>query len=180
MLFDFPGYEDRFQITSDGRVRSKSRAVNSPAAGGMRIIKGKWRSIANVKGYAAVQATIDGTRKTLYVHRAIAELFVPNPDSKPHVNHIDGNKSNNDPANLEWCTHQENMSHAFATGLTPLPATGKGESSPSAKLTDEKVREVKRRLAIGDTHREIARDLSVSSGTIGFISAGKTWSHITI
>lgn len=54
-----------------------------------------------------------------YIHRLMAELFLWNPDNKEQVNHIDGNKHNNDLANLEWVTHQENAIHAVAEGLTP-------------------------------------------------------------
>lgn len=55
--------------------------------------------------------------KVLHVHRLVATKYVPNPLNKPCVNHIDGNKLNNNYANLEWCTHAENNRHAFATGL---------------------------------------------------------------
>lgn len=64
---------------------------------------------------------IDGEDKTCkkYIHRLMAELFLCNPDRKDQVNHIDGDKHNNDLANLEWVTHQENAVHAVAEGLTP-------------------------------------------------------------
>ena len=52
------------------------------------------------------------------MHRLLMETFVPNPDNKAHVNHIDGNKSNNNLSNLEWATPAENAQHAFATGLS--------------------------------------------------------------
>jgi hypothetical protein len=55
--------------------------------------------------------------KKVYLHRILAELFIPNPENKPCVNHKDGVKYNNSLSNLEWCTYQENNNHAFDTGL---------------------------------------------------------------
>ena len=66
------------------------------------------------------------------VHRLVAKCFIPNPMNKPEVNHIDGNKLNNDVSNLEWVTVSENAKHAFATGLKqPI----KGEKNGQAKLS---------------------------------------------
>lgn len=56
-----------------------------------------------------------------YLHRIVAEAFVPNPDNKRYVNHIDGDPSNNCASNLEWCTAHENMQHAKALGLLKSP-----------------------------------------------------------
>lgn len=65
-------------------------------------------------GYRVVNL---GYKQKERVHRLVATVFIPNPDSKPQVNHIDGNKLNNEPNNLEWATCKENIQHAFRTGL---------------------------------------------------------------
>ena len=76
----------------------------------------------NGRGYYNVKLFIvkEGDRKiyrTVYVHRLVAEAFLLNPDNLPQVNHIDGNKRNNNVTNLEWCTAKANTAHALDTGL---------------------------------------------------------------
>lgn len=63
------------------------------------------------KGYLRVPLFKDGKRKWHKVHRLVAQAFIPNPDNKPQVNHIDGNKQNNSVTNLEWVTDEENKLH---------------------------------------------------------------------
>ncbi len=87
------------KICSDGRVYSKTRKIISP--------------VTIRKGYSYVNC--EG--KTRAVHRLVAMKFIPNPDNKPCVNHINGDKSDNRLANLEWATHAENSQHAVDTGL---------------------------------------------------------------
>lgn len=84
----------------------------------------------NDDGYPCITLRNDeGKRKTFKVHRLLAELFIPNPDNKPEVNHKDGDKCNNELSNLEWVTHSENIQHAWDTGLL------KSTSTRSAKLS---------------------------------------------
>lgn len=65
------------------------------------------------KGYRRVALSQNNKRTNYPVHRLVAEAFIPNPDEKPFVNHIDGNKRNNEVQNLQWCTASENQKHAY-------------------------------------------------------------------
>lgn len=71
----------------------------------------------NHKGYLEVRVTINKIKKTLKPHRLVAFYFVENKENKPQVNHIDGNKENNNVNNLEWVTNHENAQHAIINGL---------------------------------------------------------------
>lgn len=68
-------------------------------------------------GYMIVTYWEQGVQKREYVHRLVAFAFIPNPENLPQVNHIDGNKHNNNANNLEWCTPMQNVHHAIRTGL---------------------------------------------------------------
>lgn len=71
--------------------------------------------------YKCVTIYIKGKPKLCRVHRLLAQSFIPNPENKPYVNHIDGCRYNNSLENLEWCTASENTNHAIQTGLmTPV------------------------------------------------------------
>lgn len=95
---DIEGYEG-YQVSNLGRVRSfKHKNV--------RILSTKNRG-----GYRQVQLCKDSTKKLCYVHRLVAEAFIPNPDDLPQVNHKDENKANNFVNNLEWCTAKYNLSY---------------------------------------------------------------------
>lgn len=111
-----------YRITSDGRVFTQSKHKIPLVGAGMEFT-GEFKVIlkperemtytVNNRGYKTV-----GINKTTYmVHRLVAKAFVSNPDNKPFVNHLDGNKLNNCKENLEWCTTKENNHHARITGL---------------------------------------------------------------
>lgn len=71
-------------------------------------------------GYAKIIIRVDGVHHNKLVHRLVAQAYIPNPENKPQVNHKDGDKSNNNVFNLEWCTQSENNIHAFKNGLMSI------------------------------------------------------------
>ena len=100
------GYEEQYCITSSGDV--------------FRIVNGKKRPCVQFQdkdGYMCVNLSKDGSAKRKRVHRLVAEAFINNPNMELQVNHIDGNKRNNNIENLELCTPLENLEHAYLTGL---------------------------------------------------------------
>lgn len=117
-------------------------------------------------------------RRPKKVHRLVAEAFVPNPDNKPFVNHIDGNKANCCASNLEWATASENSKHAVATGLVVMPV---GEKNRASKLDAETVKYIRDVYVPRDKHfgaRGLARELGVSKSTVTNVISGETWWHV--
>lgn len=119
---DVLGYEGLYQVSNYGRVKSLERR-NIFYCGLRkeyleRPVKDKFLKIRNgVHGYQVTCLTKNGICKNKFIHRLVAESFIPNPENKPQVNHKDGNKKNNCVDNLEWCTAKENSRHAIKTGL---------------------------------------------------------------
>ena len=97
---DISGYESLYQVSNFGRVRNKNGLVMS---------LNKNRSGPNYR--YMVQLSKQKNKKSFLVHRLVAEAFIPNPENKPTVNHIDGNPLNNFLDNLEWATKSENHLH---------------------------------------------------------------------
>lgn len=117
---DIEGYNGLYQVSKLGNIR---RVVGGGSIKYMafHINRSPWQKV----GYLRVSLTLDGKQKSYYVSRLVAEAFIPNPENKPQINHIDGNTLNNRSDNLEWCTNQENCKHACDIGLN-LGRTGKG------------------------------------------------------
>ena len=93
-----------YDITEGGQVISK------------RTNK-KLKKQTNRYGYETFRACINYKKYTVYIHRAVALKYLNNPNNYPEINHIDGNKTNNNVDNLEWCSREHNIKHAFNTGL---------------------------------------------------------------
>lgn len=97
-----------------------------------RVGSDRDHSVRNKDGYLITDLYDSGVRTCARVHRLVAEEFIPNPDNKPEVNHIDGDKSNNHVSNLEWVTKEENCRHAWNNGLAKPSYGMRGKSNPNA------------------------------------------------
>ena len=116
---DIEGYEGLYQVSTCGNIKSLAKPRKN-GNGRSYIQKEKLlKQSFTSTGYKKVELYKDGKRKSFKVHRLVAIAFIPNPDNKPEVNHIDGNKINNNIDNLEWVTSSENSIHAYETGLSP-------------------------------------------------------------
>jgi hypothetical protein len=109
---DVSGYESRYSVSNTGLVKSYDLPFPNQLTGGVSIKKGKILKAWNSKGYQRVGLVANGVHRFHFVHRLVAMAFIPNPNSLPHINHIDGNPRNNRPENLEWCTPMTNVTHA--------------------------------------------------------------------
>ena len=177
-----PGYDGKYFASTLGRVKAARQVIKHCPKGVWleRVIPEKvLKTNSDKNGYKRTTLTLGESREPWLVHRLAAMTFIPNPDSLPCVNHIDGCKYNNRPENLEWVTHAQNMAHASAMGLM-VSTSGPGEESPAAKLTDECVRAIKVRLAAGEGATSISRDYPVTPSAIQEIKSGRSWSHISI
>ena len=118
---DIRGFEGIYQISNLGRVKRVAKKIfNNGLLGEKEYFNSKERilkpSIIS-KGYIGITLTKGKKRYPKKVHRLVAQAFIPNPNNKPQINHIDCDKSNNRVDNLEWCTNSENQKHAFIHGL---------------------------------------------------------------
>lgn len=109
---DIKGFENYYQISNTGKVKSLERKVPSKIKGTFQIIKEKIRkTTTTTAGYEYVVLSKDNIHKTLLIHRLVAEHFIPNPNNLQCVNHKDENKLNNNVDNLEWCDYKYNNTY---------------------------------------------------------------------
>ena len=171
---DIEGYEGLYQVSNFGRVKSLDRYIPH-SLGGNAFVKEKVLSCESKKyRYKRVSLYSDGGSTGCLIHRLVAKAFIPNPENKPYVNHLDGNRLNNKASNLEWCTAKENTHHAIENGLQRV----KGEFQTNSKFTPKDILDIRKMLDEGRTSRSIAEDYDVHESTISLIKIGKHWSHI--
>lgn len=140
------------------------------------VIKEKiMKPIKRGTGYLVMSLSKNGEREYVLVHRLVAEAFIPNPENKPQVNHLDGNKANNSVFNLEWCTQKENNIHAYAINLKKGPI---GEKNWFCKLSSADIIEIRKLRSIGMTLIQIAERFSISFQMVSRICNKNNWKHL--
>lgn len=116
---DVIDYENLYEVSNLGRIKSKNRIIYQENNGTMckHLYKGKLLKCKREKNnYIRVRLSKDGKATTKSLHRLVAEAFIPHTNENDIVNHIDNNPSNNIASNLEWTTCKGNMQHATKQG----------------------------------------------------------------
>lgn len=114
------GYEGIYEVSLDGYVRSIPRVCRSKFGSERSVPQSLLKIHEFDSGYCYVVLSRSGRSKNVLLHRIVAEAFIPNPENKPAVNHIDLNKRNNCVSNLEWVTNSENTNHSIARGTIKI------------------------------------------------------------
>lgn len=164
-----PDYEEFYEASSLGRIRSKDRIRGNGIPLKGRVLKPNTERC----GYLQVALYRPGEKhKFLKVHRLVASAFLPNPQHKEQVNHKNGIRDDNRLENLEWCTCSENHRHAFAVlGKQPSRAM-LGKPHPKRKLSKEQIEQI---IQDGRSQITIAKEYGVSQQTISNIKTGKLY-----
>lgn len=162
-----------YGVTDTGQVWSKIKPGRS------RGVSSDWHALRQTmtgKGYLSVTICVEGSHRRLYVHRLVWEAFRGPILDRLEVNHIDGNKQNNQLSNLELVTSSANKIHAYLTGLR-LPR--RGSNNPRAKLDEESVVELRRRAGAGESVRSLAHVFGLSHQAARSAVRGSTWKHVS-
>ncbi len=169
---DVKGYENSYQISNYGKVKSNDRIIKI----GNIIHHRHGKNIklcVGTAGYQQFWLHKNGKRKSYTIHRLVAEHFLTKIKGKDHVNHKNSNKLNNHISNLEWVTPKENAHHDIMIGNR----NDKGENNCKAKLTTENVLKI-RKLIKTETNEKIAKLYKVSISAIERIKYNLTWRHV--
>jgi hypothetical protein len=169
------GYDGYYEVSSNGRVRSLDRIIDHPL---VQVRHGKMlKQTPNHKGYMRVSLNKNGNKKQEFVHKLVAQSFIYNIKRNPQINHIDGNKLNNNVENLEWCTNKENCQHAAKLKLrSPI----KGSSHHNTVLSEEQVIDLKQKRKEGWSYLRLMSFFNITKNNVASICTGRTWKHLNI
>lgn len=158
---DVEGYEGFYQVSNFGRVKR------------IKCIRPHILKPTLISGYCYVDLSKQNQTKQHRIHRLVAKAFIPNPNCKPEINHIDGHKLNNHVANLEWATGVENMEHAVKLGLQKS-----GADVYNAGLTLEQANEILSSYVAGSQQfgsKALAKKFGVTYRQILRVVHGRTY-----
>jgi len=166
-----PNFDKQYQINPNGEVR-----IHPSFIGDNRINALKASSLVSVHtasdGYRRVNLRRNGKQGSYHIHRLLLLTFRPTKITNLQVNHIDGDKLNNNFDNLEWCSQVDNLRHAWETGLRSQPC--------HVKLTEDQVREIRATYSKNGplTQKDLGKRFGVTSYAIHKIVTRKNWKHI--
>lgn len=169
------GYDGKYIISPSGDI------VRLPYSSNSKYTQWRNNKIFHVKsrtdrnGYVTVRLNINGIEKVKQLHRLVAETFLLKIDGKDFVNHKDGNKSNNDVSNLEWCTKSENTYHAYKTGLKEAR---KGGEVYNSSLTNHQAKIIRERALSGESCKSLSKEFKVPVYTISKIKTGVSYKNV--
>lgn len=172
-------FEGLYEVSSYGNIRTLARKITDAKKTYIRKAQ-NLKATKGSRGYYRIKLYNGNGFKDTSIHKEVALAFIPNPENKPYINHINGVKTDNRVENLEWCTHSENVKHAYAGGLKKQSSYC-GEGNSSAKLIVEQVIAIREEYKQGNTsYNELARKYGVKPNTIGYIITKKTWKYVAI
>lgn len=171
-------FENIYSVDESGNVFSLPKSVRIGINGGIRKQPFKKLRLYSMRSnHLRVYLAKNGKKYARQVHRLVAMAFIPNPNNYPFVNHLDGNPTNNNVWNLEWCTAKHNSIHACAMGLSKAPYQV-GSANSNSRLTDDIVRAIRARHIILGNCAKIAREYELDPKHVNAIVNRKAWKHI--
>lgn len=169
---DVIGFEGIYQVSNLGRVKSLKRTKKDTIGRVREYPEIVLKQMLSEKGYLQVNLYILSRNVPQRVARVVAQSFIPNPENKSQVNHINGIKTDNRVENLEWNTSLENIRHSIVNNLKK---TARGEQSGASKFKDEDIRYIRESNKI---KYHLAKEYNVCITTITNIKNKITWKHI--
>ncbi len=165
---EIPNTDYKYEVSNYGRIKSYCYKCHP---------NGKIVKSGNIKGYKSVNLKMDGKKKTVLIHKLVAELFIPRKDETfDVVIHLDWNKFNNHVSNLQWCTRKESFDRSHSKLIKGRKR--KGRIITNSKLSHSDVSAIKNMLSNGRKQKVIAQLFCVSEMQISRIKNNLSWTEV--